>query len=197
MVFSFRAEVVFRCRNSVAHFSRPDSSNSSGDECAAFVGVAAQDSSIRAVLANNEESVYDATLCHRLPAGHLKLGPYTSQGPRMVLVFGTAAEQPGAAEPRPLGFRAHIEFKTDFGVPGTPMGDSNECLFQFTEKRGHFNSPRYPANVSDFVALRAINKSHLNITKENLKQPKPSVPAGHGLHLHYQGRAGRTDRPVL
>ncbi|CAD5206954.1 unnamed protein product [Bursaphelenchus okinawaensis] len=120
-------------------------STENGDECWAFVGVAGQESSIKSVLANNEESVYDATLCHRIAHGSPRLGPYTSQGPRMVLVFGSLNDLPQTAA-LPLGFKARVEFKTDFGVPGSPMGGSNECLFQFREKRGHFNSPRYPAN---------------------------------------------------
>lgn len=76
----------------------------------------------------------------------------------MVVVFGSVNEVSDAS-PKPLGFKAKVEFKTDFGVPGAPMGGSNECLFLFTEKRGYFNSPRYPANVSLF--LNTLNIHYL------------------------------------
>lgn len=82
-----------------------------GDECGAFVGVAATGNAIRAVLANNEESVYDAMLCDRIPKGSKKLGPYESQGPRMVVLFGST-ETPDDDGQRPFGFRAKVEFRT-------------------------------------------------------------------------------------
>jgi hypothetical protein len=84
-----------------------------GDECFSFVGVAKQESSIKAVLANNEESLYDATLCDQPQRGSSKLGPYTSQGPRMVLVFGSlTSTTPQINKSGPFGFRARVEFKT-------------------------------------------------------------------------------------
>lgn len=84
-----------------------------GDECYSFVGIARQESSIKAVLANNEESLYDATLCDKPLKGSSKLGPYTSQGPRMVLVFGSlTSTRPQVNQPGPFGFRARVEFKT-------------------------------------------------------------------------------------
>lgn len=38
------------------------------------------------------------------------------------------------------------------------MGDSNKCMFRFTNKRGSFNSPRFPANVSLFFYVNIFNK---------------------------------------
>uniref|UniRef100_A0A914CE37 CUB domain-containing protein n=1 Tax=Acrobeloides nanus TaxID=290746 RepID=A0A914CE37_9BILA len=116
------------------------------DDCDnAFVGVAATGTSMRDVLANSEGSSYDVTLCERLPLGAEAMGPYTSQGPRMVVLFGSL-DQPISDGQKPLGFRARVEFKTDFGIPGEPVGDSNKCLFRFKNRRGSINSPRYPAN---------------------------------------------------
>ncbi|KAI1702286.1 CUB domain-containing protein [Ditylenchus destructor] len=140
------------------------SSRAEFDECShgSFVGVAVKPTSIGAVLSNAEESLYDATLCDRLPSNSPKFGPYTSQGPRIVIVFGsvdTAAADSSQADSSTAlatksrengrevhGFRARVEFKTDFGVPGESMGDSNKCMFRFKNKLGSFNSPRYPAN---------------------------------------------------
>lgn len=75
------------------------------------------------------------------------LGPHYSSGPRMVLQFGTA-DNVKSDGLHPLGFKARVEFKTDFGILGESMGTSNECLFRFRSPIGFFNSPRYPANVS-------------------------------------------------
>uniref|UniRef100_A0AC34QJ52 CUB domain-containing protein n=1 Tax=Panagrolaimus sp. JU765 TaxID=591449 RepID=A0AC34QJ52_9BILA len=113
----------------------------------AYVGIAANENSVKSVLASNEESSYDVTLCERLKPGSDQMGPYSSSGPRMVLVFGSwdMESAPMDSEP-PYGFRAKIEFKTDFGIPGEAVGDSNKCLFRFKNRRGSFNSPRYPAN---------------------------------------------------
>uniref|UniRef100_A0A9J2PDU0 CUB domain-containing protein n=1 Tax=Ascaris lumbricoides TaxID=6252 RepID=A0A9J2PDU0_ASCLU len=111
----------------------------------AYVGIAMRDTTIKSVLASGEESNYDATLCERIPEGSEALGPYASDGPRMVLVF-SSFDRVTADEQTPFGFRAKIEFKTDFGIPGDPGGDSNKCLFKFTKPQGSFNSPRYPAN---------------------------------------------------
>lgn len=86
-------------------------------------------------MANNEESVYDATLCNKVTKGSAKLGPYTSTGPRMVVVFGSLVSvMPQVTHQGPFGFKARVEFKTgkfekfisciifivfaDFGVPG-------------------------------------------------------------------------------
>ncbi|EJW73449.1 hypothetical protein WUBG_15644, partial [Wuchereria bancrofti] len=65
----------------------------------------------------------------------------------MVLVFSSNEKISSDGDgQKPLGFKAKIQFKTDFGIPGKPIGDSNQCMFQFTKTRGWFNSPRYPAN---------------------------------------------------
>lgn len=66
---------------------------------------------MRDVLANSEGSSYDVTLCERLPLGAEAMGPYTSQGPRMVVLFGSL-DQPISDGQKPLGFRARVEFKT-------------------------------------------------------------------------------------
>lgn len=87
---------------------------------------------------------------NQIPKDSPKLGPYTSQGPRLVVVFGsTESHSMSAVEDtsQTIGFRAKVEFKTgkhnsinmlivnniisnasDFGVPGVPMGDSNKCM---------------------------------------------------------------------
>ena len=79
-------------------------------------------------MGNSEESVYDALLCDRIPAGSPRLGPYVSQGPRIVLIF-SSMEREQSVFPAPHGFRfddvqnlgiygafsifrARIEFKT-------------------------------------------------------------------------------------
>uniref|UniRef100_A0A0R3RIW4 Cubilin n=1 Tax=Elaeophora elaphi TaxID=1147741 RepID=A0A0R3RIW4_9BILA len=111
-----------------------------------YVGIAFIPASIKSVLSSSEESNYDATLCDRLPDGSHALGPYISDGPRMVLVFSSNEKVSVGDGQEPLGFKAKIQFKTDFGIPGKPVGDSNQCMFQFTKPRGWFNSPRYPAN---------------------------------------------------
>ncbi|VDM38966.1 unnamed protein product [Toxocara canis] len=107
----------------------------------AYVGIAMRDTTIKSVLASGEESSYDATLCDRLPEGSEALGPYVSDGPRMVLVF-SSFDRVTADKQTSFGFRAKIQFKTDFGIPGDPVGDSNKCLFKFTKPQGSFNSPR-------------------------------------------------------
>ncbi|CAJ0944470.1 unnamed protein product, partial [Mesorhabditis belari] len=111
----------------------------------AWVGLALSDTNIRATMSNPDESNFDHTLCERFAKDSAALGPYESEGARMVVQFGTGAHTPTDGI-RPLGFKAHVHFKTDFGVPGEPMGDSNECKFRFTQPKGFFNSPRYPTN---------------------------------------------------
>ncbi|TKR94271.1 hypothetical protein L596_008579 [Steinernema carpocapsae] len=115
-------------------------------ECTeAFVGIATSETSMKAVMANNEESTYDATLCERFARNADQMGPYSSHGPRMVVVFGSGDRLVDDGK-KPIGFRARIDFKTDFGIPGEAVGDSNKCQFRFRDERGFFNSPRYPAN---------------------------------------------------
>lgn len=66
---------------------------------------------MRDVLANSEASAYDVTICERLSPNATLMGPYTSQGPRMVILFGSL-DKPVDDKIRPIGFRARIEFKT-------------------------------------------------------------------------------------
>uniref|UniRef100_A0A1I7VA47 CUB domain-containing protein n=1 Tax=Loa loa TaxID=7209 RepID=A0A1I7VA47_LOALO len=122
--------------------------NDDNEPCStSYVGIAFVPASIKSVLSFGEESNYDVTLCDRLQDGSHALGPYISDGPRMVLVFNSNEKISSNGDgKKPLGFKAKIQFKTDFGVPGKPIGDSNQCMFQFTKPRGWFNSPRYPAN---------------------------------------------------
>ena len=78
-----------------------------------FVGIAATESSVKSVLASNEESSYDVTLCDILKPGADQMGPYSSSGPRMVLVFGSWDMEKSSRELQPpYGFRAKVEFKT-------------------------------------------------------------------------------------
>ncbi|WKX87888.1 hypothetical protein Q1695_007921 [Nippostrongylus brasiliensis] len=112
---------------------------------AAWVGVAISDATMKATLSSTDESNFEATLCERIPTGSSLLGPYVSVGPRMVVQFGTT-EKLVTDNLSPYGFKARVEFKTDFGVTGESMGTSNECLFRFRSPSGFFNSPRYPAN---------------------------------------------------
>ncbi|KFD70157.1 hypothetical protein M514_09537 [Trichuris suis] len=73
-----------------------------------------------------------------------------SRGPRMILVQRTGNSTSDH------GFKAVVKFETeitdqltDFGIPGTPASDSNECTFHFNSLSGNegvFNSPRYPEN---------------------------------------------------
>ncbi|PIO71881.1 CUB domain protein [Teladorsagia circumcincta] len=55
---------------------------------------------------------------------------------------------------------------SDFGVAGEPMGTSNECLFRFRSPMGFFNSPRYPANVSDgqSTCIQTFSKYSVKMT---------------------------------
>lgn len=41
------------------------------------------------------------------------------------------------------------------------MGDSNKCMFLFQNKRGSFNSPRFPANVG-FSYIKSYAKTILS-----------------------------------
>ncbi|KAL3998955.1 CUB domain family protein [Acanthocheilonema viteae] len=117
------------------------------EPCAtSYVGIAFIPTTIKSVLSSGEESNYDVMLCDRLQNGSHALGPYISDGPRMVLVFSSNEKISNGDGQKPLGFKAKIQFKTDFGIPGKPIGDSNQCMFQFMKPRGWFNSPRYPAN---------------------------------------------------
>jgi hypothetical protein len=125
------------------------SSTTTGDVCeGTFVGIAATANSMRAVSSDTDESWYDVTLCEKLKPGSDQYGPYISQGPRMIVVFSSSenASKHGTEMDEPFGFKAKIEFKTDFGIPGEAVADSNKCLFRFRQRRGSFNSPRYPAN---------------------------------------------------
>ncbi|VDM95244.1 unnamed protein product [Thelazia callipaeda] len=126
---------------------RQSSTDYEDEPCAtSYVGIALLPASIKSVLASGEESNYDATLCDRLQNGSRALGPYVSNGPRMVVVFSSNEKVSEDDGLKPLGFRAKIQFKTDFGIPGEPIGDSNQCMFLFTKPQGWFNSPRYPTN---------------------------------------------------
>uniref|UniRef100_A0A1I7XFW7 CUB domain-containing protein n=1 Tax=Heterorhabditis bacteriophora TaxID=37862 RepID=A0A1I7XFW7_HETBA len=122
----------------------------------AWVGVATSDANMKAALSSTDESNFEATLCDRIAPDSPLMGPYVSEGPRMVVQFGTT-DKIITDELVPFGFKAKVEFKTgqekhfllihsDFGVAGEPMGTSNECRFRFRSPMGFFNSPRYPAN---------------------------------------------------
>ncbi|GMS99741.1 hypothetical protein PENTCL1PPCAC_21916, partial [Pristionchus entomophagus] len=111
----------------------------------AYVGIAINDGNMKATLSSTDESNFDHTLCERFDKNQPLAGPYVSSGPRMVLQFGTT-EKLSVDGKHPLGFKARIDFKTDFGIPGEPVADSNVCAFRFRSKTGFFNSPRYPAN---------------------------------------------------
>lgn len=152
---------------------------------------------IRAILANAEESSYDAILCDRIPAGSANLGPFVSQGPRIVLVFSSVdGTQQAQLGPAPYGFRARVEFKTgragigrewgkgvelfesftDFGIAGESIGGSNRCAFRFRDHSGSFNSPRYPANVHS--TPHPHSPPHFPLLY--LQYPLPhTVPLGH------------------
>uniref|UniRef100_A0A915DJ30 CUB domain-containing protein n=1 Tax=Ditylenchus dipsaci TaxID=166011 RepID=A0A915DJ30_9BILA len=87
------------------------------------ISIATKSHSIQAVLANTEESLYDATLCDHLANNSHRLGL-------------TLVKAPGLAR---------VEFKTIFGVPGKPWEILiNACSASLGH--GSFNSPRYPAN---------------------------------------------------
>ncbi|GMR52605.1 hypothetical protein PMAYCL1PPCAC_22800, partial [Pristionchus mayeri] len=111
----------------------------------AYVGIAISDGNMKATLSSTDESNFDHTLCERFDKNQPLGGPYVSSGPRMVLQFGTT-EKLSVDGKHPLGFKARVDFKTDFGIPGEPVADSNVCAFRFRSKTGFFNSPRYPAN---------------------------------------------------
>ncbi|ULU14461.1 hypothetical protein L3Y34_016744 [Caenorhabditis briggsae] len=110
----------------------------------AWVGIAIGEGNMKAVMSSTDDSIFDVTLCERIPSDSPLLGPYISEGPRMVMQFGSTDTRDDRITP--IGFKATIEFKTDFGVTGESLGTSNECRFRFTSSTGFFNSPRYPAN---------------------------------------------------
>ncbi|RCN43300.1 CUB domain protein [Ancylostoma caninum] len=112
---------------------------------AAWVGIAISDATMKATLSSTDESNFESTLCERIPSSSPLRGPYVSTGPRMVVQFGTT-DKLITDGLHPSGFKAKVEFKTDFGVTGESIGTSNECLFRFRSPMGFFNSPRYPAN---------------------------------------------------
>ena len=112
----------------------------------AWVGIAIGEGNMKAVMSSTDDSIFDVTLCERIPSDSPLLGPYISEGPRMVMQFGSTDTRDDRITP--IGFKATIEFKTDFGVTGESLGTSNECRFRFTSSTGFFNSPRYPDNVS-------------------------------------------------
>uniref|UniRef100_A0A914KHY1 CUB domain-containing protein n=1 Tax=Meloidogyne incognita TaxID=6306 RepID=A0A914KHY1_MELIC len=124
-------------------------SPSGNDDCnnGAFVGIATTAASIKSALTNSEESSYDAILCDTLSQGNNP--SFVSQGPRIVLVFSSLEQShdtSNKSSTNPRGFRARVEFKTDFGIAGESIGGSNRCAFRFHDPTGSFNSPRYPAN---------------------------------------------------
>ena len=117
VILTFEEFALLAADSSISKPTSKGSHDDSSDDCGgSFVGIATTGNSIKAVLANNEESVYDATLCERIAGGSPKLGPYTSQGPRIVIVFGSvdgnAAGKASSELAPPFGFRARVEFKT-------------------------------------------------------------------------------------
>ncbi|CAI2292491.1 unnamed protein product [Caenorhabditis sp. 36 PRJEB53466] len=110
----------------------------------AWVGIAISEGNMKAVMSSTDDSIFDVTLCERIAPNSSLLGPYISEGPRMVMQFGSTDTRDDQISP--IGFKATIEFRTDFGVTGDSLGTSNECKFRFTSSTGFFNSPRYPAN---------------------------------------------------
>ncbi|VDK75353.1 unnamed protein product, partial [Cylicostephanus goldi] len=77
----------------------------------AWVGVATSDATMKATLSSTDESNYESTLCERIPASSPLMGPYVSEGPRMVVQFGTT-DKLVTDGLRPNGFKAKVEFKT-------------------------------------------------------------------------------------
>lgn len=90
-------------------------SDTSSDDClsGSSVAVALTAESARAVLSPTDESVYDVILCGQIANGLKELGPYTSIGPRIVVVFGSAdLSKNEKRQQNQHGFKAKIEFKT-------------------------------------------------------------------------------------
>uniref|UniRef100_A0A914XS65 CUB domain-containing protein n=1 Tax=Plectus sambesii TaxID=2011161 RepID=A0A914XS65_9BILA len=127
-----------------AVFSEDEMDTEDGVCSDSYVGVAATSGTIKATLGDGESS-YDVQLCTRYPPGDEKLSPIMSDGPRMVIVFSSDDQRINDNQ-HPLGFRASVQFRTDFGIPGLPVGDSNKCQFMFNQPAGFFNSPRYPSS---------------------------------------------------
>uniref|UniRef100_A0A0N5B9P2 CUB domain-containing protein n=1 Tax=Strongyloides papillosus TaxID=174720 RepID=A0A0N5B9P2_STREA len=122
--------------------------NNNDIECpSAYVGIAYDINNIKAVLSNSEGSAFDKILCERLVSGNELMGPYESKSSRMVVDFESADNPRNDGNVNlGYGFKARVDFRTDFGVPGEAVGDSNKCLFRFKDKKGSFNSPRFPSN---------------------------------------------------
>ncbi|VDD96195.1 unnamed protein product [Enterobius vermicularis] len=121
-----------------------------------FVGIAYQEATIKTVLSSTDESTYDLVLCDRFISGSNKSGPYPSAGPRMVLVFSSSERMTTDIRNEKAGFRAQIQFQTDFGIPGKHVGNSDECSFEFDAEQGTFNSPRYPSNYPHNSSCRYV-----------------------------------------
>ncbi|ESN94339.1 hypothetical protein HELRODRAFT_164165 [Helobdella robusta] len=97
--------------------------------------------------------------------------PLTSSNPRLLLTFDTIdANYAGK------GFKAKIQFLTDFAIPGTPATDGLKCHFIYkstSSNQGAFNSPRHPSNYPDdsaciyeFISAKA---EQIRITFETFK----------------------------
>uniref|UniRef100_A0AC35TUK3 CUB domain-containing protein n=1 Tax=Rhabditophanes sp. KR3021 TaxID=114890 RepID=A0AC35TUK3_9BILA len=150
VVLTFEQLAVFSdgSGNNNALTTNSDPNNVNEVDCpSAFVGIAFKIPTIRQVLSSNDGASYDKTVCERPNPSSDLMGPYQSKSSRMVLTF-ESSDQPKNDGNNHLGygFKAKVQFMTDFGVPGEAFGDSNKCLFRFKDQKGTFNSPRFPGN---------------------------------------------------
>uniref|UniRef100_A0A0N5ASU2 CUB domain-containing protein n=1 Tax=Syphacia muris TaxID=451379 RepID=A0A0N5ASU2_9BILA len=198
--------------NQKAISSAPTSLQKGGadeDGCSgSFVGIAYQETTIKTVLSSTDESTYDLVLCDRIFPGSNKSGPYPSAGPRMVLVFSTAERVSAAQKGEKVGFRAQIQFQTDFGIPGKHVGNSDECSFEFGGDQGTFNSPRYPSNYPHNASCRYVIDAEVGYQVQiyfeqfalfNNSSPREEERCGDFLELYdvfEEDRLEKQDKPV-
>ncbi|XP_065225837.1 tolloid-like protein 2 isoform X2 [Planococcus citri] len=79
---------------------------------------------------------YDYEMC-----GENQPKTMISEGPRLVMIFASGDSQG-------RGFKAKYKFETEYLIPGTPAPDGS-CMYTYkstSQKKGEFNSPRYPGN---------------------------------------------------
>lgn len=122
VILNFETFLLSDENNGFINLSKIASSDKSDsslfDDCSigSFVAVALTPESTHAVLSPTEESIYNVILCGQLKNGSKELGPYTSIGPRIVVVFGSADfnQNNNSIKKNKYGFRAKIDFKTGY-----------------------------------------------------------------------------------
>ncbi|XP_067137712.1 tolloid-like protein 2 isoform X3 [Centruroides vittatus] len=133
------------------------------------------DGNVKVYLQGQEErqalDEFDHVFC-----GHSIPPVLKSEGPRLALIFNSGSIAG-------VGFKATYRFETDYKVPGTPSPDGR-CHFTYnsaTQRKGEFNSPRYPANYPSNTTCEYIFQGSENEQVKfvfNYFRLKPEVTDG-------------------